>query len=87
LLRPRSSANLRGVRIELSDGATFDLSDEEARTLHETLLERARQRGAISAASKLRPALAWSSGAGTKVALDQFETAAVQAVRKDTEPA
>jgi hypothetical protein len=74
------------MRIELSDGAMFDLSDQEARTLYETLLERARQRGAISAAGKLRPALAWSSGPGTKVALDQFETAAVQAVRKDARP-
>jgi hypothetical protein len=70
------------MRIELSDGEVLDLSDHEARTLYETLLERARQRGAISAAGKLRPALAWSSGAGTKVALDQFETRAVQAIRE-----
>jgi hypothetical protein len=70
------------MRIELSDGEMLQLSDPEARTLYETLLERARQRGAISAARKLRPALAWSGGAGTKVALDQFETAAVQAVHE-----
>ena len=55
----------------------------EAQTLYETLLERARQRGSISAAGKLRPALAWSSGARTKVAFDHFETEAVQAVRED----
>jgi hypothetical protein len=71
------------MRIELSDGEMLELSDHEARTLYETLLERARQRGAISAAGKLRPALAWSSGAGTKVALDRFETEALQAVRED----
>jgi hypothetical protein len=69
------------MRIELGDGELLELSDGEARTLYEELLQRARQRGAISAARKLRPALAWSSDAGTKVALDQFETAAVQAVR------
>jgi hypothetical protein len=75
------------MRLELSDGEMLELSDPEARTLYETLLERARQRGAISAAHKLRPALAWSSGARTKVALDQFETAAVlQAVREDERP-
>ena len=61
----------------------LELSDSEARTLYETLLERARQRGATSAARKLRPALVWSGGAGTKVALDQFETAAVQAVHEE----
>jgi hypothetical protein len=71
------------MRIVLSDGEMFELSDHEARTVYETLLERARQRGATSAARKLRPALAWSSGAGTTVALDGFETAAVQAVRAD----
>jgi hypothetical protein len=71
-----------GMRIELTDGETFELSDREARTLYETLLERARQRGAISAARKLRPVLDWSSGAGTKVALDQFETEAVNAIRE-----
>jgi hypothetical protein len=71
------------MRIELSDGEVFELSDHEARTLYETLLERARQRGAISAAGKLRPALAWSSGAGTKVAFDRFETEAVQSARED----
>jgi len=71
------------MRIELSDGEMFELSDHEAWTLYETLLERARQRGATSAARKLRPALAWSSEVGTKVALDQFETAAVQALRED----
>jgi hypothetical protein len=71
------------MRIELSDGEMFELSDHEARMLYQTLLEHARQRGAMSAAGKLRPALAWSSGAGTRVAFDQFETAAVQALRKD----
>lgn len=74
------------MRIELSDGEMLELSDAEARTLYETLLERARQRGAIAAAGKLRPALAWSSGAGTKVALDDFETAAVHSVRGDKQP-
>ena len=68
------------MRIELGDGEVLALSDSEAQTLYEALLQRARERGAISAARKLRPALAWSGGAGTKVALDQFETAAVQAV-------
>jgi hypothetical protein len=71
------------MRIELSDGEMFELSDHEASMLYEALLERARQRGAMSAAGKLRPALVWSSGAGTTVVLDQFETAAVQAVRQD----
>jgi hypothetical protein len=75
------------MRLELSDGGMLELSDPEARTLYEPLLERARQRGAGSAAGKLRPALAWSSGAGTTVAFDQFETAAVlQAVREDERP-
>jgi hypothetical protein len=71
------------MRIELDDGEMLELSDSEARTLYEALLQRTRQRGAISAARKLRPALAWSGGAGTKVALDQFEIAAVQAVHED----
>jgi hypothetical protein len=71
------------MRIEMNDGEMLDLSDREARTLYETLLERARQRGAISAARKLRPALAWSGGAGAKVALDQFETEAVQAIHQE----
>ena len=71
------------MRIEMSDGDTFELSDHEAWTLYETLLERARQRGATSAARKLRPALAWSSETGTTVALDQFESAAVQSVRTE----
>jgi hypothetical protein len=70
------------MRIELNDGEMFELSDREAWTLYEALLDRARQRGATSAARKLRPALTWSSGAGTTVALDQFETAAVQSVRE-----
>lgn len=70
------------MRLELSDGGMLDLSNQEARALYETLLESARRRGATSAARKLRPALAWSSEAGTVVALDQFETAAVQAVRE-----
>lgn len=74
------------MRIELSDGEMLELADHEARTLYETLLERARARGAISAAAKLRPALAWSSGPGTKVALDRSETAAVQMVREDKGP-
>jgi hypothetical protein len=70
------------MRIELSDGEIFELSDNEGWALYETLLERARQRGAISAAKKLRPALAWSSGVETRVALDHFETEAVQAIRE-----
>lgn len=69
------------MRIELNDGELLEFSDQEARTLYETLLERARQRGAVSAACKFRSALAWPSGAATKVALDQFETEAVQAIR------
>jgi hypothetical protein len=71
------------MRIDLSDGETFELSDHEAWTLYETLLERARHRGTTSAARKLRPALAWSSGVGTTVVLDELETAAVQAIRKE----
>jgi hypothetical protein len=70
------------MRLELSDGEMLDLSDHEARTLYGTLLERARQRGAISAARKLRPAIAWPSEAGATVALDQFETEAVHALRE-----
>jgi hypothetical protein len=69
------------MRIELNDGEMFELSDHEAWTPYEKLLDQARRRGATSAARKLRPALAWSSGAGTTVALDQFESAAVQAIR------
>jgi len=71
------------MRIELSDGEMLEIPDREVRTLYETLLERVRERGAVSAASKLRPALNWSSGAGTKVALDQFESEAVNAIRGD----
>jgi hypothetical protein len=74
------------MRIDLSDGEMFELSDHEAWTLYETLLGRARQRGATSAARKLRPALVWSGGAGTTIALDEFETAAVQAVRENNQP-
>jgi hypothetical protein len=58
------------MRIELNDGEMLELADYEARLLYETLLERARARRALSAAAKLRPALAWLSGSGTKVALD-----------------
>jgi hypothetical protein len=72
------------MRIELNDGESLELSDPEARTLYATLLARARQRGAVSAAGKLRPALAWPGATGTTVALDQFETEAVQAIRADT---
>jgi hypothetical protein len=71
------------MRIELSDGETLEVSDGEARDLYEALWERVRQRGATSAAGKLRYALTWSSAAGTKVALDRNETAAVMAVRED----
>lgn len=71
------------MRIELIDGELLELSNQEARSLFETLLAHARQRGAASAAGKLRPALAWSSGDGTKVALDQFETMAVRAVQEE----
>lgn len=69
------------MRIELSEGEILELSDDEAQTLYEALLQHARQRGAASAAGKLRPALVWSSGTGTKVAFDRFETEAVQAVQ------
>ena len=69
------------MRLELNDGETFELSDHEGWKLYETLLERARYRGATSAARKLRPALSWSSEAGTTVVLDQFETEAVNAIR------
>jgi hypothetical protein len=75
------------MRIELSDGEILEIPDQEVRALYATLLERTRQRGAVSAASKLRPALTWSSGAGTKVELDQFETEAVNAVRNDNRSA
>ena len=74
------------MRIELSDGEMLEVSDHEAQTLYEALLGAARRRGATSAAGKLRPALAWSSGAGTKVAFDLFETEAVQAVREEDGP-
>jgi hypothetical protein len=70
------------MRLELSDGDMFELSENEVWALYETLLERARQPGAISAARQLRPALSWSSGVETRVAFDQFETEAVQAVRE-----
>jgi len=69
------------MRIDLSDGERFELSEHEGWRLYEALLERARYRGATSAARKLRPALSWSSGPGTTVALDQFETAAVKEIR------
>ena len=75
-----------GMRIEMSDGEMFELSDHEAWALYETLLERVRQRGASSAAKKLRPALSWSSGGDTKVVLDHFEAEAVQAVREEKQP-
>ena len=68
------------MRIELSDGAVLQLSDQEAQALYQALLRSVRRRGATSAAGKLRLALAWSSGSGTKVAFDRFETEAVQAV-------
>ncbi len=71
------------MRIELSDGETLELRDEEVRSLYETLLERARRRGSTSAAQKLRPALVWPSGTGTTVAFDRFETEALQAIRED----
>jgi hypothetical protein len=74
------------MRIELSDGEILELSDQETQALYEALLERVRQRGALSAARKLRPALAWSSGARTKVAFDYFETKAVEAVGEDDRP-
>lgn len=74
------------MRIELNDGEVFELSDHAAWALYETLVERARQRGATAAAKKLRPALVWSSGVETKVALDRFEAEAVQAVREGNRP-
>jgi hypothetical protein len=70
------------MRLELSDGEMLELSDDDVRSLYDTLLARARQRGASSAATKLRHALAWPSEAGTTVALDRFETAVVQTVRE-----
>jgi hypothetical protein len=75
------------MRIQLSDGGKLDLSESDARTLYSTLLERARQRGASSAARKLRPAIIWSSGPETRVTLDQFETAAVEAACRDSKGA
>lgn len=73
------------MRLELNDGELLDLAENEARTLYETLLERARQRGARSAASKLRPVLAWPSEIGTTIVFDQFETKAVlEAVRENS---
>lgn len=69
--------------IELTDGEVLELSDDEARSLYETLLERAGEAGARSAAVKIRPVLAWSSGAGSKVALSRLETAVVRALRGD----
>jgi hypothetical protein len=74
------------MRLELSDGEILELSERDAMALYETLLERARQGGASSAAGKLRSALAWSSGAETKISLSRFETAAVQPVREDERP-
>jgi len=74
------------MRIELSDGEMYEVSDHEAQALYVTLLERARQRGSTSAARKLRPALIWSSEAGTTVSLDQFETEAVRAIRAGDRP-
>jgi hypothetical protein len=74
------------MRLELSDGEILELSEHDAMTLYETLLGRARQGGAASAAGKLRSALAWSSGAETKIALSRFETAAVQSVREGERP-
>jgi hypothetical protein len=43
------------MRLELSTGETLELSEYEARELYETLLTRARQRGANSAAGKVQP--------------------------------
>jgi hypothetical protein len=71
------------MRIELADGETLDLAEDEAKDLYEVLLEQVRQFGAASAAGKLRRALTWSSGHETKVALTRGETAAVLAVRHD----
>jgi hypothetical protein len=70
------------MRIELNDGEMLELSDGEARDLYEALRELARERGAISAAGKLRYAITWSSGYRTKIALNRNETAAVIAVRE-----
>jgi hypothetical protein len=74
------------MRLELSDGEMVELSNQEVGTLYETLLERVHQRGAIAAARKLRPALAWPSEAGTTIAFDRFETQAVRAVRQEHRP-
>jgi hypothetical protein len=70
------------MRIELSDGEVVELSEHEGWKLYAKLLEQARSRGATSAARKLRPALSWPSGAGTKVDFDLFETEAVRAIRE-----
>jgi hypothetical protein len=71
------------MRIEMSDGEMLELSEPEAETLYGALLERARQFGAASAARKLRPALSWSGGAGTKVSFNRSESDAVRAVREN----
>lgn len=69
--------------IQLSDGDTFDLSEDEALDLYEALWQRSLERGAVSAAAKLRYALIWPGGTAMKVALDTFETVAVTAARDD----
>ena len=68
------------MRLELAGGQTLQLSEDETRSLYEALRERARQRGAVSAATKLRTALTWPGEAETTVAFDLNETAAVISV-------
>ncbi|MFZ0341881.1 MAG: hypothetical protein WAL31_06060 [Gaiellaceae bacterium] len=71
------------MRIRLSEGETFDLSEDEAQDLYDALWQRTREHGAISAAAKLRNALTWPGGTATTVALDSFETVAVTAAREN----
>jgi hypothetical protein len=72
------------MRIELSDGEMLEVSEPEAETLYGALLERTRQFGATSAARKLRSALSWSGGAGTKVAFNRSESDAVRDICRRT---
>jgi hypothetical protein len=71
------------MRIQLSDGEVFELSEDEAQDLYDALWQRAREHGAVSAATKLRNALTWPGGTATRVALDALETMAVTAARED----
>jgi hypothetical protein len=70
------------MRLELARGQTLQLSEDETRGLYDALWERVRQRGAASAAIKLRTALTWPGETETTVAFDLNETAAVISVRE-----